>query len=359
MAEEARIMNSKKKKKKKKIRRTSTQNADETSLNSSTTSTASTLLTNGDETDQKPVEEDHVIDGHQEEDATISSKMQSNDCSSLKKKKKKKREKIKNLILPHILVEDLKSEPRIGKIVIVNGSKIQTSPVSPIPVKCVTPLPLRSASPKMTLKTEKNLEVNDKPPLQLDEVIPVESCPEVMRRRKRKISADTPLTRVPKCGKRRRTSTKDNSVVANAISASDAIAATAALAKPSSFLKCKEERMSFKPPSAATTPPPPQLPSVANGKRRDTSNGCGAINLSENLKRHLTNDFEMVAKKRRLNVLPSEPNVVNVLEDFVRHYSAGRLVAFEKHQRKSLYTTHRRENGEITLQRAMESIQVS
>jgi hypothetical protein len=51
--------------------------------------------------------------------------------------------------------------------------------------------------------------------------------------------------------------------------------------------------------------------------------------------------------------------VVSVLEDFARHYAAARLVAFEKQQRKSLYTAHKRETGEMTYQRALESIQVS
>ena len=85
-----------------------------------------------------------------------------------------------------------------------------------------------------------------------------------------------------------------------------------------------------------------------------------SIILSENLKRHLSSDFDMVTKKRRLNILPSESCIVTVLEDFVRHYAAGRLVAFEKQQRKSMYTAHKRGEGagEMTYQRALEAIQV-
>jgi hypothetical protein len=96
-------------------------------------------------------------------------------------------------------------------------------------------------------------------------------------------------------------------------------------------------------------------------KARESFNGgYPNIVLSENLKRHLTADFEMVTKKRRVNILPSESCIVTVLEDFVRHYAAGRLVTFEKQQRKSMYTAHRRGEGssEVTYQRALEAIQV-
>jgi len=266
--------------------------------------------------------------------------------SSPKKKKKKKKEREKK---DKLIVMEVGDEPemRIGKIVIVNGTKIQTQPISPIPtvvrnVTVTTPPPLRSASPKITIKTEIKTpvvtllpKVEEKPP----EEPPAEPIVEPTQPRKRKLSADNICKKVPKSGKRRRTASLKDTNAVNATLVNAAATTTSASvsppppAKPVPAPKPREEKPSLKPPP--TTP----TPSTQNGRRRDSSNG--SVVLSDNLKRHLTSDFEMVTKKRRLNTLPAEPNIVNVLEDFVRHYSSGRLVAFEKHQRKSLYTAHR------------------
>jgi hypothetical protein len=287
--------------------------------------------------------------------------------SSPKKKKKKKKEKRNRLLVPEIMAKSPKPEPpRIGKIVILNGTKITSPPMSPLNVtvksvtstatssaasspKTASPLPtLRSSSPKFC--PENDVDDNSVLTLTAAPEPPVSSSIEVIKRRKRKLSADSAVKKTLTTGKRQRivSDVKENNATPLATSST-----TAPISKIYSDPKLKEERISKNGVAAAT------LVAPTNGRKRESFNGYPSIVLSDNLKRHLSSDFEMVTKKRRLNILPAEPSIVNVLEDFVRHYAAGRLVAFEKHQRKSLYTAHKKENGEMTYQRALEAIQVN
>ena len=44
------------------------------------------------------------------------------------------------------------------------------------------------------------------------------------------------------------------------------------------------------------------------------------IQLPDSLKQHLEDDHINVCKKRKLSIVPAAPNIISVLEDFVRHY---------------------------------------
>ena len=370
-AEEARLQSSKKKKKKKK--KSKSPNADDDASVDSSMTLSLSLTTNG-------VDGDDTASNDDEDDVELGNtddKGGADDVRSSpkRKKKKKEREKKERLIIPELFAHDRKLEPRINKIVIVNGTKIQSQPGSPIPapVKSLSPLSLRSASPKITLKTEpmanpvatvvpppENPQASG--PLDAEAAVAAAAAVVDVAKRKRKLSVDgTGGRKVAfKSRKRLRTaSLKDLDIAVDAAAADDApIDATTPTTThpPTKVLpasKSREEKTSVRSLSVTPSSTP-----VLGGRRRETPNGYPAITLSENLKRHLNSDYEMVTKKRRLNSLPAEPNIVTVLEDFVRHYSSGRLVAFEKHQRKSLYTAHRRDTGEMTYQRAIESIQV-
>ena len=48
------------------------------------------------------------------------------------------------------------------------------------------------------------------------------------------------------------------------------------------------------------------------------------IQLSDTLRQYLDDDCSNVNKKRKLSKLPAEPNIISVLEDFVRNY--GKLL---------------------------------
>ena len=362
-------MNSKKKKKKKKKSKSSS-NTDDASIDSPMT-LSNSLTANGG------VDGDSVASN--DEDVELGDTADAGDAeirSSPKKKKKKKKEREKKrLIIPDFVADTRKSEPRIGKIVIVNGTKIQSqpgSPTIPAPAKSLSPLSLRSASPKITLKTDPaaDSEAMVVPPpenssalesLGAEAAVAAAAAVVDIAKRKRQLSADLASGKKVafKSRKRLRTASQKEANNVDAAAANDEpINATTPTTThlPTKVLPAsnsREDKTSVRSLSVTPSSTP-----ILGGRRRETPTGYPAINLSDNLKRHLNNDFEMVTKKRRLNSLPAEPNIVSVLEDFVRHYSSGRLVAFEKHQRKSLYTAHRRDTGEMTYQRAIESIQV-
>ena len=48
------------------------------------------------------------------------------------------------------------------------------------------------------------------------------------------------------------------------------------------------------------------------------------IQLPDSLKQHLEDDYINVCKKRKLSIVPAAPNILSVLEDFVRHYGMYR-----------------------------------
>ena len=83
------------------------------------------------------------------------------------------------------------------------------------------------------------------------------------------------------------------------------------------------------------------------------------IRLSETLKRHLEADYDNVVKKRRLTKVPAEPNSITVLEDFVRHYAAARMVSYEKQRSKVFYTSNRREEDKLCYEKALDSINIA
>ena len=81
--------------------------------------------------------------------------------------------------------------------------------------------------------------------------------------------------------------------------------------------------------------------------------------LSDTLKRHLETDYVNVTKKRRLTRIPAEPNAVTVLEDFVRHYAAAKMVSYEKQRSKTFYTSNRREESKMCYEKAVDSINLA
>lgn len=83
------------------------------------------------------------------------------------------------------------------------------------------------------------------------------------------------------------------------------------------------------------------------------------VRLSETLKRHLEEDYVHVTKKRRLIRVPAEPNAISVLEDFVRHYAAARMVSYEKQRSKTFYTSNRREEDKLYFDKAIDSVNIA
>jgi len=356
-AEEARLLmsKSKKKKKKSKIWRSSTTQGEERVNGEATVVPKTEVVCDGDA---------NLLKNNQPQPQTP---QQHHHRSSPKKKKKKKKEKGEKLLVPEIIAANRNSEPKVDKIVIVNGtitspshlnrssmtSSMKTSSASSSPkpaspfrnLSSPLPPPLRSASPKFTPK----IEATTTPPNNNIVVATPEdqSTTSASRQRKRKLSVENKNLKTS--GKR----LKSNNPITKYFSSTPAppipVPTTLTFNKNCSGPKVREEKSQQQKQN---------FPVSNNAKKRESLTGYPSINLSDNLKRHLSSDFESVTKKRRLNKIPAEPNIVTVLEDFVRHYAAGRLVAFEKHQRKSMYTAYKRDAGEMTYQRALEAIQV-
>ena len=357
-AEEARLLmsKSKKKKKKSKIRRSSTTQGEDRVNGEANLVPKMEVVCDSDE--------DFLKNNHQQLQTP-----QHLHRSSPKKKKKKKKEKGEKILVPEIFATSRSSEPKVDKIVIVNGtitspshlnrssvtSSLATSSASSSPkpaspfrtLPSPLPPPLRSASPKFTSKIEASTTTTTTPPNNNSVVVPSEEQTPTSLKRKRKLSVEN--NKLKTTGKR----LKSNNPITKYFSSTPmppiVAPTTLTFNKNCSGPKVREEKIQ---------PQKQNLAVANNAKKRESLTGYPLVNLSDNLKRHLSSDFESVTKKRRLNKIPAEPNIVSVLEDFVRHYAAGRLVAFEKHQRKSMYTAYKRDAGEMTYQRALEAIQV-
>eukprot|EP00092_Neocalanus_flemingeri_P041006 GFUD01044649.1.p1 GENE.GFUD01044649.1~~GFUD01044649.1.p1 ORF type:complete len:509 (+),score=166.28 GFUD01044649.1:46-1572(+) len=63
--------------------------------------------------------------------------------------------------------------------------------------------------------------------------------------------------------------------------------------------------------------------------------------LSEGIKRKLEQDHLMINSKNKLVKLPAQPNIVTLLEMFVRNYAIQRLAALEKQLGKGQYSQYR------------------
>lgn len=117
------------------------------------------------------------------------------------------------------------------------------------------------------------------------------------------------------------------------------------------------------------------------------------IQLPDSLKQHLEDDYINVCKKRKLSIVPAAPNILSVLEDFVRHYgmyrrysrcgsieiqfkisfhapcpniffffqklAAAKMVSYEKQRSKTFYTSNRREEDKLCFEKAVDAINMA
>lgn len=91
----------------------------------------------------------------------------------------------------------------------------------------------------------------------------------------------------------------------------------------------------------------------------ESSTNLPAVRMRDSLKRTLKQDESYVTKKHRLTRLPANPNIASVLEDFVRHYAASRLVLYEKQLSKTYYTAYRKESSRELYQKALDAINIA
>ena len=70
------------------------------------------------------------------------------------------------------------------------------------------------------------------------------------------------------------------------------------------------------------------------------------LELPEKLKLKLEQDYHLVNSRRRLHLLPAKPNIVCILELFVRHYAVQKLAQLEKQLAKSPYSQFSKLNSE-------------
>lgn len=110
---------------------------------------------------------------------------------------------------------------------------------------------------------------------------------------------------------------------------------------------------SISPSSASALTSRPQKKSTAASRNRSTSQdvlldytensvNSNPIKLSEDLKCIMEQEFYRITKRKVLQTLPANPNVASVLEDYVKHYAAIRLVNYEKQLSKTIYTASRK-----------------
>ena len=70
------------------------------------------------------------------------------------------------------------------------------------------------------------------------------------------------------------------------------------------------------------------------------------LNLPDSLKKKLEQDYHLINNRRKLPKLPSQPNVVNILELFVRNFAIQKLAQLEKQLAKSPYSQFTKVNSE-------------
>jgi male-specific lethal 3 len=68
------------------------------------------------------------------------------------------------------------------------------------------------------------------------------------------------------------------------------------------------------------------------GEEEDEEEFIVPIEIKESLKRHLEEDMNRVVKGRKVNPMPADPNVVDVLERYVRHYASQQIAAHENNK---------------------------
>ena len=116
---------------------------------------------------------------------------------------------------------------------------------------------------------------------------------------------------------------------------------------------------SISPSSASALTSKPQKKSAAASRNRSTSQdvlldysensvNSNPIKLSEDLKCIMEQEFYRITKRKVLQILPANPNVASVLEDYVKHYAAIRLVNYEKQLSKTIYTVTSRKTDLVS-----------
>ena len=83
------------------------------------------------------------------------------------------------------------------------------------------------------------------------------------------------------------------------------------------------------------------------------------IKMTDELKNVLEQDFYKVSKKKVLSTLPASINVASVLEDYVKHYAAIRLVNYEKQLSKTFYTASRKDPARELFSKVVDSINMA
>jgi len=80
------------------------------------------------------------------------------------------------------------------------------------------------------------------------------------------------------------------------------------------------------------------------------------LNIPDNLKQKLEKDYYMINTRRKLSKLPAQPNIVSLLELFVRHYAIQKLAQLEKQLAKSPYNQYTKLNSEKETERYEEAM---
>ena len=80
------------------------------------------------------------------------------------------------------------------------------------------------------------------------------------------------------------------------------------------------------------------------------------LNLPDSLKKSLEHDYTMVNSRRRLVKLPAQPNIVILLENFVRHFAVQKLGQLEKQLSKSMYSQFTKINSEKEAEKYEEAL---
>ena len=122
---------------------------------------------------------------------------------------------------------------------------------------------------------------------------------------------------------------------------------------------------SISPSSASALTSRPQKKSRNRSTSQDVlldsenSVNSNPIKLSEDLKRIMEQEFYRITKRKVLQTLPANPNVASVLEDYVKHYAAIRLVNYEKQLSKTFYTASRKDPARELFSKVVDSINMA
>ncbi|KAJ9577149.1 hypothetical protein L9F63_006271, partial [Diploptera punctata] len=81
------------------------------------------------------------------------------------------------------------------------------------------------------------------------------------------------------------------------------------------------------------------------------------LELSDTLKRVLEEDYDFINEKNKIVKLPADPNVVTILEGYMKHCAVNQLCVGEKPQRRYRYN-HYQNNKSRDLERACRSLNI-